>query len=348
MTVNAGDGERPPTLVDLAREANLSIATVSRAMRGHPAVNPETRRRVEELAAGLGYRTSATARALRTGRHDAIYLVLSEIALERGSIARGAARAARERGLRLLLHTVPDDSHAPGRAPSRHLEPFFAESVGLPVDGFIVVAPQGDKWTWQADRPLVSIDIDTPGHMGHTVTCDHKAAAKTATSHLIEMGRREIAAVRPSLADRRIEERLTGYVEQMNMQGLAPRVVSTPLLGAAAAGIPDVVEMLVNEGGPFDAVISLADSFDAALLRALQRHELRVPQDVAVVTFDLEIPALETGLTLTTVAEPTAEIGAIAVDTLFRLMRGGEQPPGVQRVPASLLPGHSSRAVLRP
>lgn len=341
MKFDVSVSPRPPTLTDLARESNLSIATVSRALRGHPAVSPATQQRVKELAAGLGYQTSATARALRTGKHDAIALVLSEHALEGGSLARGAARAATDCGLSLLVRPLLDDSRRLGHAAGGDLEQFFRHSVRLPVDGFIVVAPQGDKWEAHLDRPVVVVGGNT-GHRQHTVMADNQGAARAATTHLIVTGRRLIVAVAPEPSDQAIQDRLIGYRETMNAHGLLPRVVSTTTGGSDATDRTDVVERLMRNGAPFDSVMSMADSFGGTLLRSLREHQVRVPQEVAVVSFDRDSAAVATDPALTTVAEPMAEIGALAVESLRRLLGGEDLPPHVQHVPIRLVQRGSS------
>lgn len=328
---------QPATLADIAREAGLSVPTVSRALRNHPDVSETTRTRVQTLAANLGYRTSAAARALRTGRHDTIGLVLPEEAFGWWEpLAKAASRAAAAHGFHLLLTPIGGDQSG-GLADDRGLADFFEFSSSLPVDGFIVVTPDGDEWKTKTDRPVVIID-DMRRHPGHHVLlADNVGGSRIATQHLIDTGRTRIIAVAPDWPGGLVRDRLEGYERALSDAGLTPRVVATSGRYPPVDEFSPAVDELLRSGEHFDGVFALADYLTFAVFRSLRRGNKRIPEDVSVVGFDDGLAAMATDPTLTTVAQPLDQIGARAVDTLIRLVNGDPVKPRIHRLPTHLV-----------
>jgi DNA-binding LacI/PurR family transcriptional regulator len=320
--------DRQPKLtsLEIAQLANVSQATVSRALRDSPLVRPETRARIQEIARELHYRTDRAAARLRTRRSATLALLLFEEAPDEaqinpfflsmmGHIARAAAR--RNFDLLMSLQQLSDDWHTDYELSNR-------------ADGMILLG-YGD-YTSYAGRlrrlaeteshfviwgPIVE---DLPGHY---LCCDNVLGARLATQHLVERGRRHIAfAGGASAGCPEFQLRHRGFVEVLAETGLGP----DPRLHAEAQSIEAEgyragLELL-DAGVPFDAVFAASDLIAMGVIHALQDRGRAVPQDVAVVGFDDLASAADFNPPLTTVRQDTRQAGELLVENLIRLIEG--------------------------
>jgi LacI family transcriptional regulator len=335
---------RSSTLTDLAKQLQLSVATVSRALSDHPDVRAETRQRVRESAAAMGYRTSPVAKALRTGRHDALSVVLPYSFGWWEPLLKGAGRQAAKHGYRVILNPVGADHGDPtaGEAEPAAIDEFFEFSAKLPVDGYIVVTPEAEGWKSGVDSPVVIID-DIRRHPGHHVwLSDNIGGARVATEHLISRGRSRILAVAPDESWAVVDDRLTGYRSAIEAAGLRPLVLRTRETYPSSLNTSDAIDHALEQGVPFDGIFVLADYLAFSVLRSLRRAGLQVPDDVSVIGFDDDIGAVATDPTLSTMAQPLADLGARAVDTLVELIRGEPLQPETHLLDTRLVVRHST------
>lgn len=335
-----GPGRRP-TMADLARETRLSVPTVSRALRDHPDVSLETRRRVREAVASTGYRMSATAQSLRTGRTNALSFVLPYHNIGWWEpLLKGAGVAAAKQDQRVIVSPVGGGlsygaTVAIDGAPK--IDDFFDSAVQLPVDGFIVVTPESDGWHDRINVPVVIID-DLRRHPGkHVFLSDNRAGAYTAVRHLIGLGRSRILAVVPGDDVAVVADRLAGYREALGEAGFDPTVLYTDETYPPTLTTSDCIDAALDAGTGFDGIFVFADYLAFSVLRSLRRAGIRVPEDVSVVGFDDDLAALATDPMLTTMAQPLADIGARAVELLIRLVEGEHIEPTTHHLTTQLV-----------
>lgn len=333
------------TLTDVAREAGVGVATVSRALNGRPDVSAETTARVREVAAALGYRPSGTARALRRGSFSAVSVIVPDSSWGWWEpVLRSAVTAAAEAGIHLFIHPVADGEGG--------LSGLIEGLVDVPTEGVIAVSvPDQQAIRAACDRiglPVVAIDDST--HTLHlaTITVGNREGARQMTEHLIAQGHRRIAFVGAAMEELDpswgeglfIEERLAGYRDALAAAGIPvdeELVLGWRELGNEATEIVAPLDELLATGARPDAILCVADLAAPAVLRTLSQHSLDVPQDISVAGFDDERAALLMNPPLTTMRQPYDEMGRLAVDLLREAIGGAETPVRYYTLPATLV-----------
>lgn len=318
------------TLADVSREARVGIATVSRALGNHPDVSDATRERVRAVARSLGYRPSATARALRSGDYRAISVIVPDAGWGWWEpVVRAAFKAASEEGYHLMAHPVAGTE---GGAAA------IVDALAVvPTDGVIVIGvPDQDGVHEACDRialPAIAIDDTSRNVRFPTISAQNREGARLAVEHLISLGRRSIALLRPNMGMETadwgdglfIDHRTLGYRDALDAAGITfdeSLIVDCLDPFNEAREHWTELEAKLSRGVRIDALFCAADTMAAAALRTLRAHGLKVPEDVAIVGFDDERAALLVDPQLTTIRQPYAAMGRYAVELLLRKIRG--------------------------
>ncbi|HEX8484003.1 LacI family DNA-binding transcriptional regulator [Sphingomonas sp.] len=303
------------TIRDVAREAAVSVASVSRVMNGLDNVRPALRDRVEAAAAALGYVPHAGARNLSLARANAIGIVLPDIHGEFFSeFLRGMDREASRRGLQLLLSNMHADAERAVGA---------LQTMRGRVDGLVVMAPHVDPDLLFAQLPpglpVVLVNCAPHHEQRPEIRVDNAQAAAAMIDHLVAGGRRRIVHLSGPQGNIDAAERADGYRAAMTRHGLTPRIIAGDFMeesGAVAAAV------LLRETEPTDALFAANDMMAIGALMALRRAGVLVPDDVAVAGFD-DIPlARLVSPALTTMRTDIANIGARAIARLVRAIAG--------------------------
>ena len=324
------------TIIDIARQLNLSKATVSRALTGHPHVNAETRRKILELAQQLNYQRNQVAISLLTSQTHTVGIMVPEfISYFFPKVIIGAQEALTEAGYNVVIcHS--NESYETEVTNARAL-------MASRVDGLIV---SHTKETRNFDHfrqfqrqgiPVVFFnrvceDMDVP-----KVVVDDYAGALEAVEHLIQTGRRRIAHLAGPNTLPNSRNRLNGYRDALQKHGLpveSDLIISYDLT-LEKANI--YVNHLLNLPQPPDALFAINDPTAIEALTVIKGRGLRVPDDVAVVGFsDDPLSALiEPGLT--TVAQPVHEIGQQAARLLVEQLNAHDGDVASKTV---VLPSH--------
>ena len=312
------------TIRDVAREAGVSIATVSCALNNGPRkVAPETRDRVLKAARKLDYQPSPVARSMVKKRVGAIGLVFNphfeQIAGNTyvGTMLDGLGSAARELGYNLLLYTSLID-HA-DEVSIRRLR-------AAHIDGLILMAPPAD---WPViDRltssrvPCVLAGSRTARDAVPWVDADNEGGSRAAVEHLVGQGHRRIAHVTGGLwqVDARI--RLDAYRRTLAECGLRydPDLVFVGNFARDKGA--EALRRFYQLSEPPTAIFCASDNSALGVLEAARALHLRVPEDLAVVGFDDSSWCPTTEPPLSSVGQPIADIGAAAVRYLHELLEG--------------------------
>ena len=306
---------------DVGALAGVSQRTVSNVVNGYVHVSPETRERVQRAIDELRYRPNVSARSLREGRTGIIALAVPEIAAPYfAELADHVQRRAGEHGVTLLI----DQTGA-----SRDRELLVLEGYGSHAIDGLLLSPMAltvdDLARRDVDIPTVLLgERIRDGGLVH-ISLDNVAAGREATAHLIEAGRRRIAAVGASASGSAgpAEARLRGYRLAHEEAGLAVAAdLVVPIeVWSRAAGYA-AVDALLGTGTPVDALFCFNDVGAVGALRALADHGLRVPEDVAVVGWDDIQDAEYLTPSLTTISPDKATIAQAAVDSLLAQVNG--------------------------
>lgn len=304
------------TIRDVAREAAVSVASVSRVLSGGASVRPAMRSRVEEAVARLGYVPHAGARMLsRAARTDTIGVILPDMHGEFFSeLLRGMDREASSRDLQLLLSTMHADA-ARGTAALR--------SMRGRVDGVIVMAPEVDPDLLFAHLPggLCALLVNcAPHHEPRAeLRVDNEAGAAEMTRHLLSIGRRRIVHVAGPAGNVDAAQRIRGYEREMTAAGLPPRVLPGTFREAAGRA---AAEELLRDLGAVDAIFAANDQMAIGAMLALAEAGVDVPGRVAIGGFD-DIPlARLVSPGITTMSADAYALGRRAVERVAGLVAG--------------------------
>ena len=315
------------TSFDIAHLAGVSQATVSRALRGSPLVNEETRRRICAAAEQLNYKVDKNASNLRCQQSGTLALLFFEDPTPDDSLINpffhsmlgSITRACALRGFDLLVsfqqlstnwHADFEDSHK-------------ADGIILLGYGDYLEAESQLQRLVSQGTHFVRWGAALPGQPGVSIGCDNFQGGHDITAHLLAQGRRRIAFLgHASNHYPEFFERYRGHVEALRGAGLEPDpalqtdAITTEQSGHAATAA------LLESGAGFDAVFAASDLIALGALKALREHGLRVPEDVAVAGFDDIAMANFIQPGLSTVQQDTKQAGEVLVDSLIRLIQG--------------------------
>ncbi len=318
---------------DVAREAGVSRALVSLVMNGSPKVSDEKRRAVLAASRQLGYQPNLLARNLAQQRTQTIGVLVDDLHNPFFSeVIDGVEAEASRHDLRVLILNG-------GRDPAREaqaLELF----VQLRVEAMVLIGSRLDDDLLEETGRRIPIVVVAAGtdHPGvDTITTDETTGAHLAVDHLITLGHHHILHIDGG-SNASARPRRSGYEASMAAAGLTARVVTGGDTEAAAAAAGPA---LAGADRP-TAVFAFNDLVAAGLLELLDDLQLRVPGDVSVVGYDNTFIAGLHQLSLTTIDQPRAEMGRLAVDTLRERIEDGRIEPVHHRLEPTLVPRGTS------
>jgi LacI family transcriptional regulator len=327
------------TIKDVAREAKVSVASVSRALNGHGGVTAETLARIREVAARLRYIPHGAARSLITRRTHTIGALLPDLYGEFFSeLIRGIDLAARTHGLQLLVSSSHDGA-AEAAAALRAMQ-------GR-VDGLLVMSPHADAAFLRQNLPIglptVLMNTELEGDDYAALSVDNAGGARLVVEHLIAEGYRRIAFIRGPSGNHDVAERERAYRDALadRLPDAAPLVL--PGEFDEASGYRAGQRVAAMQPRP-DAVFAANDMMAIGCMAAIREAGLRIPEDIAVAGFDDVPMARYASPALTTAGVRIAELGKAALERLAgQIDRGGDDTPHSHvRIPAELVVRASS------
>jgi LacI family transcriptional regulator len=300
------------TIKDVAREANVSVATVSRVFNSSGPVSEETRARIQEVAAKLCYSPYGAARSLITSRTSTLGVLLPDLYGEFFSeVIRGMDQTAQRNGYQLLVsswHAAKAEIEAALRAMRGRVDGLIAMSPHLDAPALVANVP--------AMLPVVLLNCQVTGDAYDALTIENQSGAYQMTRHPVALGHRSIAIIRGSQGNYDADERLLGYRAALRDSGIEPRPEwEVPGDFTETSGFQAIERLLSMRDRP-TAVFAANDAMAIGALSALRDAGVRVPDHLAVVGFD-DIPlARYMNPPLSSVHVAIAELGARAVETL--------------------------------
>jgi DNA-binding LacI/PurR family transcriptional regulator len=319
--VSASRSTRRPTIVDVARRAGVSKSLVSLVMRGSSRVAPDSRAAVLAAADELGYRPNAVARSLVRQRSGVLGCVLSDLHNPYfADVADGIEEAASAGGYRAVLSGGFLDPSREATAVETLLE---LQADGLIMLGSMLPLPTIEGWA--AQLPSVVIGHASSSEVMDSVTDDDEAGAAAVVDHLVSLGHREIAHIHGGDVGS-ARSRRRGYERAMAAHGLAARVRS--VRGAYTEEGGGAAMRSILEGGDLPTAIFVANDLAAlGALDVLDGAGVRVPAELSLVGYDDIVVARSPRVALTTVAQPSLEIGRTAVNLLLERVGGDRHEP---------------------
>lgn len=322
------------TYKDVAKRAGVSVATVSYVLNDGPRpVSAETRARVEEAIAELGYYPNEVARSLRLQHSSTIGLIIPNTANPvYAEIALALERVCTDAGFLVLLCNS-------GRQPER--ERMLVQMLRAKgVDGVALVPHHQPQQLIEpllkARIPTVVLEHDLPGV--HCIGVADLEGGRIATQHLIELGHRRIGLIRQHPTNALSNDRLTGYQQALAAVNISvdPRLV-VECAPRHAAGA-EAMQKLLALPEPPTAVFTHNDVIALGAIHAIADAGLQVPDDISVVGFDDIDSARYYQPPLTTVRLPKTEMAMMAAQTLLKLVQGNEEiEPQTTILPVELM-----------
>jgi LacI family transcriptional regulator len=322
----------PVTMFDVAIEAGVSTATVSRVANGHPNIRLATRERVEEAMRRLGYVANLRARSLAGGRTNLIGLIVDDLESSYISqVARGIDEAVATHGYDLMVSTM----HMRERT-TRHIESLFNGFA----EGLIVLLAGGfGRYLGEVEArkfPVVLIDHDPASNVS-IVKADNDAGTREAVRHLSTLGHDRIGFITGNLKVASARERLDAYRTEVAELGLNPQTDLVVDGDFTLDGGATAARQLLGLNEPPTALLASSDAEAFGVMQVAREMGVTIPGDLSLVGFD-DIPeASYVTPTLTTVRQPMRKMGVLAAEMLMSIVEEGQGQTSTVRLPTQLI-----------
>jgi len=309
------------TIYDIARHLSLSSATVSRALQDHPAINKNTRKKIQQTAKDLGYRHNTFASSLRKQKTNTIGVIVHELNSNFiTSVLAGIEKVTTEAGYDLI---IAHSSESYTKEAANALNLFHKR-----VDGLIASLAFDTKdlshYEVFKEKGIPVIFFDRVEEKGDStkVIIDNYKCGFQATKHLVEQGCKRIVLVTASLKRNVYAQRHKGYADALSDSGILydkERVLIKDL--SEQCGVEAALQILKMKPLPDGAFIT--NDFSAAVcMRTLRENGMRVPEDIAIVGFNNDAISKLVEPQMTTIDYPGIDVGEITARNLINHLKG--------------------------
>jgi DNA-binding LacI/PurR family transcriptional regulator len=303
------------TIRSVAEEAGVSIGTVSKVINDSGKISEKTRKKVFQAMQKLNYKPDAAAASLRGKRTKLIGLLVPDISNPfYAGIARSIEDRSHEVGLNVMLCSTDNNTEKEKN--------YLALLTSQRVDGLVVASAFRStvllQETIEQGIPSVLIASEIPQLSINTVTVDDYKGGYLATSHLLDLGHKDIAIISENV--RSNEPRLAAYKDSMREAGIDVKpeyIMKTE--ATILKGYECAKKLLLLEEKP-TAIFACNDLLAAGVIQAAKELELDLPRELSVVGFDNTVLSTTTAPMLTTVSQPIKQMGAKVVDLLRQEM----------------------------
>lgn len=310
------DAKREVTIYDIARELNISAATVSRGLKDHPNIKKETKKRIVETARKMGYQQNIFASNLRMQHSNTIGLIVPRLdSYFMSKVIAGIEKVINHAGFNLIISQSSD--HLKKEAASLNT------MLNSRIDGLLISVSgettHTDHFSFlrQKGIPIVFFDrvLETPGST--CVIIDNVKAAYDATNHLLEQGCQRIVHLGGNYANNVYRDRAAGYKKALADHQIVfqPELLFQVHL-SGEAGL-DAARRILQLSPLPDGVFTANDSSAIGCIAELKRKGLHIPEDIAVVGFNDDPICRFIEPDLSSVNYPSQEMGEVAAQTLI-------------------------------
>jgi LacI family transcriptional regulator len=325
------------TIYDVARVAGVSPSTVSRSLSVPDLVNTETRLRVQQIAAELGYRPNRAARGLITGRTGNIGLIVTDLSNPFfPEVVKGVQSRARESDYSVLLADTGED-------PT--VEVGLIRALCKQVDGIVLCSSRmtevdlrsvtGDTLTVLLNRRVSKVPA---------VTIDNADGIRQAVAHLQALGHHRVGYVAGPRTSWSNKERLRGLRAATTAAGLD--LIEVGAVAPTFAGGVAAADLVLSAG--VTAVFAYNDLIALGLLNRFRSKNVAVPGDISVIGVDDIMFSEMVSPSLTTLAQPKEQLGRVGVDLLLQLLQDADPSGAARRTVTSQLVIRSSTGTAPP
>ncbi|WP_420642583.1 LacI family DNA-binding transcriptional regulator [Candidatus Leptofilum sp.] len=310
-----------PTIADVAREASVSKATVSRVLSGRAEyMRDATRQRVEQAIERLNYRPSSVARSLTSKRTHTAGILISDVGNPfYPEVIHGVEDSAFKDGYDVFLCNTNYDEKR-GMA-------FVRSLIDKRVDGVLIMSSSmSDDWLAELARnnvPAVVLDWEVQDAKGNLslLRVDYQKGVQEAVDHLIELGHRQFVHVSGPVELRTTHWRQEAFLNALEKHGIPTADVMMIEGNLRIEGGREAMKVITESGEGKTAVFSANDLMAMGILAEARALGIKVPTDMSVIGLDDIWLSTQTDPPLTTVALPRYEIGQTAMQLLFELLK---------------------------
>jgi DNA-binding LacI/PurR family transcriptional regulator len=311
------------TLFDLARELNVSISTISRALSRPEIVAPATREKVLAAVSEFGFRPNRIARSLRTQETETIGIIVPDITNSFfGEIVKAVGDVAKARDYTVIICNADEDpvdeGHAIDVLRAGQVSGIINCSVGAPIDLWRVLTQTG--------MPLVELDRRSGLKSIDTVIFDDEKAAAIATHHLIKLGHRRIATIAGPQRLNNAHARLTGFQKALRKSSvpLPAEFVEVGDFGEES-GYMTMNRLIALKNRP-TAIFIANSKMTVGAMGALRERQVKIPEDISVIGYYDARWARYTAPPLTMVDHPAEAMGRCAAQLMFERLESRKEP----------------------
>ena len=322
--MKSADPPPPPvgriTMHDIARRAGVSLGTVSHVINGKVSVSESARTRVQSAIDELAYQPNHLSRALRTNRTSLIGVIIPDITNPFfPSVVRGVEDVAFKHSYRLLLCNADNDV-AKETAYLNDLSSFFPA-------GIIIIPSLDHKLTPTAQYPMVCIDRRPPDWQGDSVTVENFQGGYNAGKHLLQYGHKNIAIISGPSNVVTANDRVHGFCKALSEKKITvqPEYIQESAFDQEN-GYLCAMRLLRLVPQP-TAIFTTSDLMAVGALMAIKASKLRCPQNVSLISFDGLSFTEFTDPTLTSIVQPSYQLGHAAARLLIERIEGDTSPP---------------------
>lgn len=311
----------PPTIKDVAKAADVSVATVSRVLHNLTGYSDKTRQKVMRAVEELGYQPNAIARGLVNKRTQTIGVLFPDVSSSFSSdILRGIEEIAQEKGFSVIVCNTAEE----GKRTMKYLQVLREKQV----DGIVFTSEVLKDEYFQAIKemrvPVILVNTMSRKYMIPYVKVDDRQAAYHATDYLIQKGHREIAMLTGSMKDQIAGfPRFDGYRQALADNGIE-YVESLVACGDfELESSRKAMKKLLAEAPPFTALFAASDEMAIGAMRAAMEQGLKIPDDISIIGYDDLKFARMVYPPLTTIHQPLTAMGRLASEKLITLIEEG-------------------------
>ena len=331
------------TLKDVAKVANVSFTTVSRALSGNPEISNETRDRILKICDEMGYTTNYIARSMIKKKTELIGLIVPSIDNPfMSELAYYVEVTARRFGYNLILcNSHPDLTQE---------QKVMQLMVGHQVDGVLIIPQKPESYEnlkrYTALIPSVFLSENLKDQNGSYISVDNQCGTRLGTEYLYKLGHRNILYYGCRTGSTTHQLRADGYKEACQMLGIEPKIVYFESASSSIELGYEMAHKALEQKQEITAVFASTDSNAIGLMQAAREKNIRIPEELSLLGFDNIRLASLPQIDLTTVAQPKEEMAVRAVKMLIRKIEKQPSAPTFEIIEPSLVERSSCRPPL--
>ena len=331
------------TLKDVAKAANVSFTTVSRALSGNPEINKDTRERILRICEEMGYTTNYIARSMIKKKTELIGLILPSIDNPfMSELAYYVEITARRFGYNLILCNSYPDLNQELKA--------MKLMVGHQVDGVLVIPQKPESCAnlmkYASVVPTVFLSENLRDQSANYISVDNHRGTMLGVEYLFGLGHRNILYFGCRLGSTTHQLRADGYKEACRKFGIEPKII---YFESSSSSVELGYEMACTEfshyEGGYTAVFASTDSNAIGMMQAAREQNIRIPEDISLLGFDnIRLSSLPQ-IDLTTISQPKEAMAVSAVKMLIHKISNNSSQPSFEIIAPSLIERGSCRAL---